>query len=143
MVKLKKKYIALAAPSGGGKTTLCLMLLKKYAHTTLSISFTTRAPRGGERDGVEYNFVNNEQFEKLIKNSELIEWAKVHGSYYGTSKSFLEKQSAAGEAVLLDIDVQGVESLKQSFGSECLSVFILPAEHGSTRKSFAIATHRM
>lgn len=126
MAKFKKNYIALAAPSGGGKTTLCLMLLKKYANTTLSISFTTRAPRGGERDGVEYNFVSKAQFEELIQKKELIEWAKVHGNYYGTSKAFLEKQSAAGKVVLLDIDVQGVESLKASFAEKCLSVFILP-----------------
>lgn len=126
MAKFNKNYIALAAPSGGGKTTLCLMLLKKYANTTLSISFTTRAPRGGERDGVEYNFVSKAQFEELIQKKELIEWAKVHGNYYGTSKAFLEKQSAAGKVVLLDIDVQGVESLKATFGQKCLSVFILP-----------------
>lgn len=126
MSNVKKNYIALAAPSGGGKTTLCLMLLKKYANTTLSISFTTRAPRGGERDGVEYNFVSKEKFETLIQKNELIEWAKVHGNYYGTSKSFLEKQSGAGKVVLLDIDVQGVESLKSAFGEKCISLFIMP-----------------
>lgn len=126
MRNFKKNYIALAAPSGGGKTTLCLMLLKKYPNTTLSISFTTRSPRGGERDGVEYNFVSKALFESLIKKGELIEWALVHGNYYGTSKVFLEKQSAAGKVVLLDIDVQGVDSLKKVFGDSCLSVFIMP-----------------
>lgn len=126
MSALKRQFIALAAPSGGGKTTLCQMLLKKYPVTTLSISYTTRAPRGGEKDGVEYHFVDRPQFESLIKKGSLIEWAEVHGNYYGTSKDFLESQAAAGKVVLLDIDVQGVDSLKKAFGSRCLSVFLLP-----------------
>jgi guanylate kinase len=121
-----KQFVALAAPSGGGKSTLCNMLLEKYRDTTLSISFTTRAPRGSEKDGVEYNFVSRARFEELIQRGELIEWAEVHGNYYGTSKTFLEQQSAAGKVVLLDIDVQGVENLKNAFGGRCLSIFILP-----------------
>jgi guanylate kinase len=121
-----RQFIALAAPSGGGKSTLCKLLLEKYQDTTLSISFTTRAPRGSERDGVEYHFVSRERFEDLIRQGELIEWAEVHGNYYGTSRVFLEKQSAAGKVVVLDIDVQGVDNLKRAFGNRCLSVFILP-----------------
>ncbi|MGZ3706661.1 MAG: guanylate kinase, partial [Bdellovibrionota bacterium] len=102
----KKQFIALAAPSGGGKSTLCGMLLKKYPQTTLSISYTTRAPRGSEQNGVEYNFVSKAEFENLIRTNQLIEWAEVHGNYYGTSKTFLESQSAQGKVVVLDIDVQ-------------------------------------
>lgn len=126
MKAYRKNFVALAAPSGGGKTTLCRMLLDRYADTALSISFTTRAPRGSERDGVEYNFVSRERFDELIRKQELVEWAEVHGQYYGTSKNFLEQQSQAGKVVLLDIDVQGVDSLKQAFGDRCLSIFILP-----------------
>jgi guanylate kinase len=126
MSRIRPQFIALAAPSGGGKTTLCLMLLKKYKNTTLSISYTTRAPRGGEKDGVEYHFVSREKFESLIQEGALIEWAEVHGNYYGTSKVFLEAQAAAGRIVLLDIDVQGVDSLKRVFDKRCLSVFIMP-----------------
>ena len=124
----KRQFIALAAPSGGGKSTLCGMLLKKYPQTTLSISYTTRAPRGAEKNGVEYNFVAKAEFEHLIHTKQLIEWAEVHGNYYGTSKTFLEQQSAAGKVVVLDIDVQGVDALRTAFGKRCLTIFILPPD---------------
>jgi guanylate kinase len=126
MNRFRKQFVALAAPSGGGKTTLCRMLLEKYPDACLSISFTTRSPRGAERDGVEYNFVSVEKFQSLIQAGALVEWAEVHGRYYGTSRLFLEEQASQGKVVLLDIDVQGVESLKKAFGDRCLSVFILP-----------------
>lgn len=126
MGKFKRDFIALASPSGGGKTTLCRMLLGEYPSTALSISFTTRPPRGNEKNGVDYHFVDRARFDELIRKGELVEWAEVHGNYYGTSKAFLESQVAAGKVVLLDIDVQGVESLKRCFGDRCLSVFILP-----------------
>ncbi len=126
--KFNRQFVALAAPSGGGKSTLCGKLLKKYSDISLSISFTTRAPRGKEKNGVEYNFVSKQEFEALIKSNSLIEWAQVHGNYYGTSKDFLEKQSREGKLVMLDIDVQGVDSLKAAFGDRCLSIFILPPD---------------
>lgn len=128
MNRFKKQFVALAAPSGGGKTTLCGMLLKRYPDLALSISFTTRAPRGTEKHGVEYNFVSKPEFESLIQRKQLVEWAEVHGNYYGTSKEFLEQQSAAGKVVMLDIDVQGVDSLRAAFGPRCLSIFILPPD---------------
>lgn len=126
MAKVKKDFIALAAPSGGGKTTLCRLLLDKYPTTALSISFTTRPPRGAEKNGVEYHFVDDARFDDLIRQNELVEWAEVHGRRYGTSKVFLEEQSRQGKVVLLDVDVQGVDSLKDCFGDRCLSVFVLP-----------------
>jgi guanylate kinase len=128
MNRFRKQFVALAAPSGGGKTTLCGMLLNRYPDLALSISFTTRAPRGTERHGVEYNFVSKPEFESLIQQNQLVEWAEVHGNYYGTSKEFLEQQSAAGKVVMLDIDVQGVDSLRAAFGPRCLSIFILPPD---------------
>jgi guanylate kinase len=124
----RKQFVALAAPSGGGKSTLGGMLLRRYPALALSISFTTRPPRGAERNGVEYHFVSKAEFEELIRTRQLVEWAEVHGNYYGTSKTFLESQSAAGKVVLLDIDVQGVHSFKSAFGDRCLSVFILPPD---------------
>ena len=130
----KKQFIALAAPSGGGKSTLCGMLLKKYPQLALSISYTTRAPRGAEKNGVEYHFVQKSEFEELIRTNQLIEWAEVHGNYYGTSKTFLEKQSAAGKVVLLDIDVQGVDSLRAAFGRRCLSIFVTPPDMSTLEK---------
>lgn len=126
MNRFRKHFIALAAPSGGGKTTLCRMLLAQYPDTCLSISYTTRKPRGAERDGVEYHFVDEAKFQALIQQGCFIEWAKVHGNYYGTSRVYLEDQCAKGKVVLLDVDVQGVDSLKEAFGDRCLSVFILP-----------------
>jgi guanylate kinase len=134
MKTFRKQFVALAAPSGGGKTTLCGKLLEKYSDLSLSISFTTRAPRGQEKDGVEYNFVSKQEFENLIRRRQLIEYAEVHGNYYGTSKEFLEKQSAAGKVVMLDIDVQGVDSLRAAFGPRCLSIFILPPDMGTLEK---------
>jgi guanylate kinase len=128
MKKFARQFVALSAPSGGGKSTLCTMLLKKYPDTTLSISYTTRTPRGSEKDGIEYHFVSKSEFEGLIREKRLVEWAQVHGSYYGTSKEFLENQGKAGKVVVLDIDVQGVDSLKKVFGDRCLSVFILPPD---------------
>ena len=126
MANYKKHTIALAAPSGGGKTTLCQMLLKKYRATCLSISFTTRPPRGQERDGVEYHFVNREKFEDLLQKGDLLEWAEVHGNYYGTSRGFMDTQINAGKVILLDVDVQGVASVKRTYAEKALSIFILP-----------------
>jgi guanylate kinase len=124
----RKQFVALAAPSGGGKSTLCGMLLRKYSDLTLSVSYTTRAPRGRERNGVEYNFATRVEFEQLIASGQLVEWAEVHGNFYGTSKAFLEQQCAGGKVVVLDIDVQGVDSLRAAFGARCLSIFILPPD---------------
>lgn len=126
MAVYRKNAIALAAPSGGGKTTLCRMLLAKYKATCLSISFTTRKPRGNERDGVEYHFVDRQKFDELIRKGDLLEWAEVHGHYYGTSRGFMDTQIAAGKVVLLDIDVQGVDSVKRVYGDRALSIFLLP-----------------
>ncbi len=122
----KRDFVALAAPSGGGKTTLCEMILSRYPSTMLSISYTTRAPRGSEQNGVAYHFVSESEFQKRIDAGDLVEWAKVHGAYYGTSKRFLEDCVARGKVVILDIDVQGVESLKRKFPDRTLGIFILP-----------------
>jgi len=126
MKKHGRDFVALAAPSGGGKTTLCEMVLARYPDTMLSISYTTRAPRGAEQNGVAYHFVSEEEFRRLIEAGDLIEWAHVHGNYYGTSRKFLEGCASRGKVVILDIDVQGVESLKRRFPDRTLSVFILP-----------------
>lgn len=124
----RKNFVALAAPSGGGKSTLCDMLLKKYSELTLSISFTTRPPRGAEKNGVEYNFASRAEFEQLIQTKQLVEWAEVHGNYYGTSRTFLDRQCEQGKVVILDIDVQGVRSLKKIYGERCLAIFLLPPD---------------
>lgn len=120
------KLIVISAPSGAGKTTLCQKLLRDFPELVLSISSTTRAPRGQERHGVEYFFLSQEEFEKEIQKGRFIEWAQVHGHYYGTSKTVLENALTSGRSVLLDIDVQGAESLKSSFPEKAILIFITP-----------------
>ena len=118
--------IIIAAPSGAGKTTLCKKLLKDFPQITLSISSTTRVPRKMEREGVDYFFLNHEQFEKTIQDAGFAEWANVHGNYYGTSKKVLEDAFAKHQSVLLDIDVQGAAKLHSVYPDRCLRIFITP-----------------
>lgn len=120
------RLIVISAPSGAGKTTLCDRLLKEFPTLTLSISSTTRAPRGQEKHGREYFFLSKDEFQKQIDAGRFAEWAEVHGNFYGTSKKVIEKAFAAGKSVLLDIDVQGAESLKKSYPKEAYLIFISP-----------------
>jgi guanylate kinase len=120
------KLIVISAPSGAGKTTLCQKLLADFPQLVLSISSTTRAPRGQEKHGVEYFFLTSEEFEKQIQAGRFAEWAKVHGNYYGTSKDVIEKASAEGKSVLLDIDVQGAASLRKAYPGQICCIFIAP-----------------
>lgn len=118
--------IVISAPSGAGKTTLCARLLQDFPELTLSISSTTRAPRGQEKHGTEYFFLTRPEFESQIQAGRFAEWALVHGNYYGTSKDVIEKAFASGKSVLLDIDVQGAASLASSYPKETFRVFISP-----------------
>ncbi len=122
----KKHFVSLAAPSGGGKTTICQMILKKYKDTCLSVSYTTRAPRGEEKEGQDYFFVTKEKFQSLIKEGALAEWAEVHGNFYGTGKDFLEQKKRENKIVMLDIDIQGVVSIKKSYPEDSISFFLHP-----------------
>ncbi|MBS4019002.1 guanylate kinase [Azonexus hydrophilus] len=114
-----------AAPSGAGKTTLVRMLLAEESSVHLSISFTTRAPRPGEQDGREYHFVSVDRFRSMIAGDEFLEWAEVHGNFYGTSKKWIGDQLAAGHDVLLEIDWQGAQQVRKLFPA-AIGVFILP-----------------
>ena len=114
-----------AAPSGAGKTTLVRLLLEKDSEIRLSISTTTRRPRNGEQDGREYHFVDVPVFLERIGNGEFLEWAEVHGNYYGTSKSWIVSEMEAGHDVLLEIDWQGAQQVRKAF-PEAIGVFILP-----------------
>ncbi|MBI3091396.1 MAG: guanylate kinase [Candidatus Tectomicrobia bacterium] len=114
-----------SAPSGAGKTTLCGRLVKEYGDFDLSISTTTRPPRRGETQGVEYRFVSVAQFRAKIDAGEFVEWAEVHGNYYGTSRRFLEERLSQGRDVLLDIDVQGGLQLRRHL-QESILIFIMP-----------------
>ncbi|WP_295007723.1 guanylate kinase [uncultured Dechloromonas sp.] len=114
-----------AAPSGAGKTTLVRMLLEQENCVHLSISFTTRGPRPGEENGREYHFVDTVEFQAMIARQEFLEWAEVHGNFYGTSKKWIADQLAAGHDVLLEIDWQGAQQVRKLF-PEAIGIFILP-----------------
>jgi guanylate kinase len=123
--------IVVSAPSGAGKSSLCARLLASCPdRVALSISTTSRSPRGSEEHGKEYFFVNPADFQFGIGRGDFAEWALVHGNYYGTSKSALRTFWAQGRHVLLDIDVQGAETLRKSFPDRCLTVFIAPPSIG-------------
>jgi guanylate kinase len=129
--QMNKAYglIVVAAPSGAGKSTLCAELLKNNpARISLSISCTSRAPRGTEVNGKEYFFLTREVFEQKIKDGVFAEWAEVHGNYYGTSRETLEHFWNQKKHVLLDIDVQGAESMRKAFPDQCFTVFIAPPD---------------
>lgn len=117
--------MVLVAPSGAGKTTLAHRLVAASDRFVFSISATTRAPRGGEQDGVDYYFVSDDNFEAMIDAGELAEWATVHGRLYGTPRAALEAAALRGEHVVLDIDVQGARQIRDSVPDARL-IFVLP-----------------
>ena len=114
-----------AAPSGTGKSSLVKALLEVDSRMELSVSHTTRAPRGQEVHGREYYFVSNEEFDRMVVADGLVEWAKVHGDRYGTSRKAIEEKIAAGADIVLEIDYQGAIQIKQKFPNAVL-IFILP-----------------
>jgi guanylate kinase len=114
----------ISAPSGSGKSTLVSKLLKEVPGLTFSISYTTRQPRGAERDGGCYHFISRDDFQVMLMRDEFLEHAEVFGNYYGTHRSALERAQAAGVDLVLDIDVQGAEQLKQRI-PDAVSIFIL------------------
>jgi guanylate kinase len=117
--------LILAAPSGAGKTTIAHELAKVRSDIEFSTSCTTRLPRAGERDGVDYHFLDEPKFEAMIATGDLLEWARVHGHLYGTPRSNLEDARGRRHLLLLDIDVQGSRQVKHSV-PEAVSIFILP-----------------
>lgn len=123
--KKKGHLFVVSAPSGTGKTTLCHLLLDAFEGISYSVSHTTRPPRAGEEHGKDYFFVSKEEFETMIQNKDLLEWAKVHGNYYGTSMGFIRDSLEQGIDILLDIDVQGAAQVVRLF-PEAVTVFIMP-----------------
>ena len=122
---MNRKVIIFSAPSGSGKSTVVNHLLSKCPQLELSISATSRPPRGSEKDGVEYYFLSNEEFERRIANDEFVEYEQVYkGRYYGTLKAELERIWSAGHIIAFDVDVKGGVNLKKIFGDDALSVFI-------------------
>lgn len=117
--------LVVSGPSGVGKGTICAALLRRLPDLHLSISATTRSPRPGERNGVEYFFVSEAEFARMLAAGELLEWAEVHGARYGTPRRPVLDALDRGEDVLLEIDVQGGLQVKKSFPDAVL-IFILP-----------------
>ncbi|MFQ5901080.1 MAG: guanylate kinase [Thermodesulfobacteriota bacterium] len=120
----------ISAPSGVGKTTLCRKAADSIQGMKHSVSYTTRKPRNAEEDGIDYNFVTPEVFEKMIERREFIEWAVVHGNRYGTSRKDIREMLKHGLDVILDIDVQGAKQIKDNLDEkdkgEWIFIFLLP-----------------
>ncbi|BAQ60360.1 guanylate kinase [Geminocystis sp. NIES-3708] len=119
------KLVVITGPSGVGKGTIVKSLLAKNPEIFLSISATTRSPRQGEVDGKDYYFLSHVQFEEMINNSELLEWAEYAGNYYGTPKKPVLTQITEGKIVVLEIEVVGANQVKESFPT-ATRIFILP-----------------
>ncbi len=119
-----------SAPSGAGKTSLVNALLDKNKQISLSISYTTRAPRPGETDGKEYHFVSRDKFTQMAQHGDFLESAEVYGNLYGTSQSWIEKELAAGRDILLEIDWQGAAQVRKLM-PHAISIFIMPPSLGA------------
>lgn len=115
----------ISAPSGAGKTSLVHALLATNPQIDLSVSYTTREPRKGEVDGVAYHFVSRETFIEMSGRGEFLESAEVYGNFYGTSQNWIAQENAKDRDILLEIDWQGAQQVRQQF-AECVSIFILP-----------------
>lgn len=128
------RILILSGPSGSGKSTLCKILQEHFSDIYFSISTTTRAPREGERDGVDYHFVSQDQFIADIKQGAFLEWAQVHNNYYGTALSPITQALEQGKLVIFDVDVQGHQSIKEHYGNLARSVFITTRSKEVLRK---------
>lgn len=125
--------IVISGFSGAGKGTLVRELLRRYDDYALSISMTTRTPRPGEREGVEYFFTDAAHFEETIRNNGLIEYASYCGNYYGTPRAYVEEQLEAGRNVILEIEIQGALQVKERFPSSLL-IFVTPPDMGELKR---------
>ena len=135
--KMRGKLIIFSAPSGTGKSTIISWLMKEHKELNLafSISCTSRAPRGTEKNGVEYFFLTPEEFRQRIDNDEFLEYEEVYENrFYGTLKSQVERQLEAGQNVVFDVDVKGGVNIKNYYGDKALSIFIQPPSIGELRR---------
>jgi len=122
-----------SSPSGGGKGTIIRHVLDVVDNLSYSVSYTTRAPRQGEVDGREYFFISRDAFDEMVAAGEFLEWACVHGNFYGTSKKQILEQTAAGADIILEVDVQGAASVRQLL-MDSVSIFILPPSYEVLRQ---------
>lgn len=129
------RLFVISGPSAVGKGTIVKEILTASDDARVSISATTRNPRAGETDGISYYFLSKEEFKEKIENGGFLEWAEVHGNYYGTPKEPVERLLAEGKDVILEIDVQGAMQVKES-GSEAAFIFVLPPSMEELRNRF-------
>tara|TARA_B100001057_G_C22775250_1_gene921326 strand:+ start:160 stop:780 length:621 start_codon:yes stop_codon:yes gene_type:complete len=132
-MKYSPKLFVISAPSGAGKTTLVKSLIKRNKNIKYSISFTTRAPRKNEKEGIDYFFVTLNEFNKLKNKNEFIEFAEVFNNFYATSKSQIKNIIENGDHVVLEIDWQGAQQVRNSM-PECVSIFIMPPSQSILRQ---------
>jgi len=125
--------IIVSGPSGAGKSAISAGVLEQLPRLRFSVSYTTRTPRGGEQNGIHYHFVSREEFDGLVRNGEMLEWAEVYGNFYGTSKKMIDEALTAGDDVLLDVDVQGARTICRKRPG-AMSVFIMPPSYGVLRE---------
>jgi guanylate kinase len=125
--------VVVSAPSGAGKSTVLGRVLRELTGMRFSVSHTTRPSRPGEREGVQYHFVDRPRFEELVRDGRLLEWARVHDHLYGTSRGEYERAESEGVDLLLDLDVQGAAQVRAQF-PDALSIFILPPSYGELEK---------
>jgi guanylate kinase len=124
--KQKGLLLVVSSPSGAGKTTLCRRLINEFPDIVFSVSYTTRPKRRGEEDGVDYCFVDDATFTRMVDNNEFAEWAEVHQHRYGTTVAAVSQALDGGRHVLFDIDYQGGRQIKAKFEKEAVLVFVLP-----------------
>lgn len=130
---MQGNLIIISAPSGAGKTTIVTEVLQRLTGVCASVSFTSRTPRKGEEHSKHYHFVSRPEFEVMIEQDELLEWAEVHGNLYGTSRAYVKQLLEAGLDVILTIDVQGAAIIRRDF-PQAVTVFILPPSYEAMLK---------
>ncbi len=129
----KGKLVIMSAPSGAGKSTICDQVIRDSNSLKFSVSYTTRAVRGDEKDGVDYFFITADAFEKKIETGFWLEWAKVHDNYYGTSIDYINENLNNGFSILLDIDVEGAIQILEKY-PESVTIFIMPPDMTELRE---------
>lgn len=137
MIPRRGYVFVISSPSGGGKTSVVRGMLRRFPQLARSISMTTRSPRPGECHGRDYRFVSRRAFDRLRRSGALLEWAKVHGAYYGTPKAPIAKTLGRGRDAILSIDVQGARQIRRTFGPQAVLLFLLPPPVGVLRARLA------
>jgi guanylate kinase len=123
---MKTKLILVAAPSGAGKSSFLERIIKEFTQLEDVVTYTTRSMRTHESEGLHYHFISQSDFQKKIADNFFVEWAKVHSNYYGTSHESIKAAWSNGKVVIMDLDIQGVESFKQKYPEVLKTIFILP-----------------